>query len=214
MPALLPIVSAAALLCGAIAIGAHYVQPRRPWLIAVFKPLATILILGVALLPGRLGSEAYARAIAAGLVFSLLGDILLMLPDRFIQGLAAFLLAHCAYIVAFHEGAAAPGFAWALAAAALVGGGVLSYLWNGLTGGMKPPVTLYVIVIGLMTALAVGRWLGRPAAPTLRAAAGALLFLCSDAMLAIDRFRRPFRPARAAVLGSYYAAQLLIALSV
>jgi uncharacterized membrane protein YhhN len=46
------------------------------------------------------------------------------------------------------------------------------------------------------------------------AAAGALLFMLSDGMLAVDRFRRPFRWSRLAVLSTYFAAQWLIALSV
>jgi len=33
-------------------------------------------------------------------------------------------------------------------------------------------------------------------------------------ILAIDRFRKPFHLSRAAVLGTYYAGQLLIAISV
>src|SRR4051812_29735006 len=42
---------------------------------------------------------------AAGLLLSLVGDVLLMLPPRFfIGGLAAFLLAHAAYIVGFSAG--------------------------------------------------------------------------------------------------------------
>ncbi len=65
-----------------------------------------------------------------------------------------------------------------------------------------------------MAALAVGRSLGSMSAGTAAAAIGALLFMASDAMLAINRFRRPFRLAQAAVLGCYFAGQLLIALSV
>jgi uncharacterized membrane protein YhhN len=45
------------------------------------------------------------------------------------------------------------------------------------------------------------------------AATGALLFVASDATLAIDRFARPFVLSRAAVLSTYFAAQLLIAVS-
>ena len=38
----------------------------------------------------------------AGLLFSLVGDVSLMLPnERFIQGLVSFLVAHLCYIVAF-----------------------------------------------------------------------------------------------------------------
>lgn len=48
------------------------------------------------------GSHAW---ILLGLCLSLAGDVLLMLPsDRFIQGLAAFLVAHLCYNVGFAQG--------------------------------------------------------------------------------------------------------------
>jgi uncharacterized membrane protein YhhN len=46
------------------------------------------------------------------------------------------------------------------------------------------------------------------------AAAGAALFMASDAILALNRFRRPFRSAQTLIMTSYVAAQALIALSV
>lgn len=48
----------------------------------------------------------------------------------------------------------------------------------------------------------------------LLAAAGATLFMVSDAVLALNRFRTPFRLAQAAIMSTYVAAQLLIALSI
>jgi uncharacterized membrane protein YhhN len=43
---------------------------------------------------------------------------------------------------------------------------------------------------------------------------GAILFLASDAALAIDRFRSPLPSRDLIVMGIYWPAQLLIALSV
>ena len=56
---------------------------------------------------------------------------------------------------------------------------------------------------------------GRPSAwgPWL-AAAGSLLFLVSDTVLALNRFYRPFKGAQAIILSTFYSALLLIALSV
>jgi uncharacterized membrane protein YhhN len=51
-------------------------------------------------------------AFAVGLVLSLAGDVLLMLPPRFfLGGLVAFLLAHVAYIVGFNWPVSAPPLA-------------------------------------------------------------------------------------------------------
>ena len=210
----LPILSIAALVSAGITISGHYLHPARPLLIGIFKPLTTILILTVALLPGTLGSDPYARAIAAGLFLSLIGDIFLVLPDRFIHGLAAFLLAQIAYIVAFHSGAQAPGFPLAVLVLAGVAAGMLGYLWGALDAGLRLPVSVYVIMIELMTALAIGRSMQQPSTAALLAAIGATLFMCSDAMLAINRFRRPFHWADLGVLATYFVAQLLIARSV
>jgi uncharacterized membrane protein YhhN len=212
---LLPVVSLTVLLSARLTIAAHYLRPNRPTLFYIFKPLTTILILVVALLPGTFLSDPYARAISLGLLFSLFGDIWLMLPgNRFLFGLVSFLLAHICYIFAFLPGAPAGGFPWAVLPFLIIGGSLLGYLWPALSPSLKAAVSLYVAVIVAMVALAVNRAVGRFSTDTLFAAIGALLFLASDAILAIDRFRRPFHLAQSAILGSYFIGQLMIALSI
>ncbi|MBL8245739.1 MAG: hypothetical protein JNL89_16200, partial [Rhodanobacteraceae bacterium] len=49
---------------------------------------------------------------------------------------------------------------------------------------------------------------------TALAAAGGMLFMASDSMIAIGRFGEPFDGQRLAVLTTYWAAQWLIARSV
>ena len=57
-------------------------------LIYIFKPLTMILIITIAVLAKEPPSRKYKYAIIAGLLFSLMGDIFLMLPlDLFIAGL-------------------------------------------------------------------------------------------------------------------------------
>jgi uncharacterized membrane protein YhhN len=43
---------------------------------------------------------------------------------------------------------------------------------------------------------------------------GALLFLFSDSANAVNRFKKPFWLAQILILGTYFAAQLLFALSI
>lgn len=214
MPTLLPVVSLLALVSAAITIAAHYLEPPRTLLIVIFKPLTTALILAVALLPGTLRSDWYARLIAAGVVFSLVGDVFLVLPGGFRHGLGAFLLAQIAYIAAFHRGALSAGIIVPALVLAGVVAGMLWYLWPALDRGLKAPVAFYVMMISLMAALAIGRALAQPTSSALLAAGGAALFLCSDATLAVNRFRRPFRLAELVVLATYFTAQWLIARSV
>jgi uncharacterized membrane protein YhhN len=180
----------------------------------VLKPLATIAILVIALTRPALPSASYRALISAGLVCSLVGDVLLMLPaDRFTQGLAAFLLAHLCYIRAFvtHGGKQAPR--WWLLPIGAFGFVMLGILRPGV-GGLLVPVTCYVAVILVMFWQATGRWHALRSRGAALAAAGAGAFLVSDGALAFNRFHAPIPNASMVVLGTYYLAQLLIALSV
>jgi uncharacterized membrane protein YhhN len=71
-----------------------------------------------------------------------------------------------------------------------------------------------VVVLVAMAAQALARWREHPDARTRMAALGGVLFVASDALLAIDRFRAPIAAAPLWVLGSYWAAQWGIAQSV
>lgn len=208
------VLAASAILAAVLATRAHYLDERRRWQIYAFKPLATLLILALALslIPAH---ADYRNWIAAGLLFSTAGDVFLMLPrDRFVAGLASFLVAHLCYIGAFSIGVpfgAAP-LLWLPFFAA--GGLVVALVWPGLKPALRAPVVIYVIVIAAMAGQATGRWHASGSAGALAAALGAGLFIVSDAVLAIDRFRRHFHAARAVTLATYWSAQLLIALSV
>lgn len=203
------------LLTAGLTIAAHYLRPPRAWLIYICKPLTTLLILAVALAPGTFLTDRYAGAIALGLLFSLAGDVWLMLPrNGFLPGLVSFLFAHVSYIVAFLAAPLAPGPAWPLLLLLPISGTlILRHLWTFLPATLKGPVSLYVAVIVLMATLAVSRAMTYNDVATRSAALGALLFYASDAALAINRFRRPFALVHIVVLGSYFVGQLLIALS-
>jgi uncharacterized membrane protein YhhN len=185
---------------------------RRPALVAVFKPLTTALLFAVLGWPGT----PFARAIAAGIALSLVGDVVLMSrrPGAFLAGLGTFLLAHAAYIFAFvSHGTAAwsPGVAGMAVVAAVVTACLLRAVWNG-AAGMRGPALAYGIVI---TAMVVCAWatLGGPLVQAPLAAAGAILFYASDACLALNRFRRPIPHAPFLTVGLYWAGQLGIALA-
>jgi uncharacterized membrane protein YhhN len=138
-----------------------------------------------------------------------------MLPgDLFLYGLVSFLVAHISYICAFLSAGTAGDPWWPALLLVLIGAGILAYLWPKLSKVLKIAVSLYVVAIVTMAALAAGRAAAHASAGTVSAAAGALLFMASDAVKAVDRYRRPFRLVQAVVLGTYFVGQLLIALSV
>ncbi len=214
MPAAPWLLAFLAALAALIATWGHYLDEGRRWLVYVFKPLATLLILALALsLPAARAD--YQWAIAAGLLFSMAGDVFLMLPrDRFVAGLASFLVAHLCYVAAFSLDVPFAGAPLAWLPFFLAGGIVAALVWPGLKPALRAPVLAYVGVIAVMAGQAAGRGLALEDGPALAAALGAGLFVVSDAVLAIDRFRWKFRAARAVTLATYWAAQLLIALSV
>ncbi len=206
--------SAAAAASATLAVRGHYGGPSRTF-VYVFKPLTTVLILAVALWPAGAAGGRYAAAVALGLAFSLAGDVFLMLPtDRFREGLASFFAAHVCYIAAFMAGtglAAEPVPVMAFGALGLV---LLRLVWPGVPSRLRVPVTFYVAVILAMAIQATGRAARLGDISSILAAAGATLFVASDALLAWDRFRAPFPSSRASVLATYFVAQWLIALSV
>jgi uncharacterized membrane protein YhhN len=179
----------------------------------LFKPLTTALILFLALLAPA-ASAFYQYAIAAGLVFSLAGDIFLMLPaKRFVWGLASFLIAHLCYIVAFTARAGLREPLW-LGLPFLALALVAAWQITPRARGLRRPTTVYALVLITMAWRACVLWAVVGDAHALLASLGALLFILSDTTLAVNRFMRRFRYAQMVILSTYYAAQCLIAWSV
>jgi uncharacterized membrane protein YhhN len=184
----------------------------------VLKPTSTVLVILVALL-SLLSPQAkpwFTVWITVGLVLSLGGDVALMLRTErmFLIGLVLFLLAHVVYAVAltapngFH-----PEDLISAAVLLVLAVAVFAYLRPGL-GSMQGPVLFYILVICFMVNRAVSAFFGSAFSPVQAwlLTVGACLFWLSDLMLAINRFRRPFK-AEPTSLFFYYAGQLLIALS-
>jgi uncharacterized membrane protein YhhN len=201
-----------ATLAATLALGwGEYRGPRA--LVYLAKPLATLLILALALSAPPGVDPRVARWIVAGLLFSLAGDVLLMLPsDRFAAGLASFLVAHVCYIAAFTAEAGFQAAPLVLAPLLVAVGLVYRKLAPGL-GNLRIPVLVYIGVIVVMAWQALARCAVVPGAGPVLAAAGALLFATSDSALALARFRKPFPGSQALVYGTYFTAQWLIALS-
>jgi uncharacterized membrane protein YhhN len=179
----------------------------------LFKPLTIVFIILIALQGNHSTSLFYRYSIIAGLLFSLAGDIFLMLPqDRFIHGLVSFLAAHVLYIAAFTvESDRALSF-WTLIPFLIYGCMMLRVLWPHL-GKMRMPVVIYMLAILAMGWTAAGRRILTDQEGSLLAFLGALFFIVSDSVLAVDRFRGRFRSAQLLILTTYFTAQWLIALS-
>ena len=176
--------------------------------IYVCKPLTLVLMIGAALALDPT-SEAMRTWFVIALVLSLLGDVFLMLPsDAFVAGLTAFLLAHVAYIVGLNQDSA--GNWWyavpVVVLAAFLGRRLVAGIRRSGQPEMVVPVVAYVVTILVMVASAV-------ASGNAVAAAGALLFMTSDAFIGEDRFvaHRSWQPMT--IMVTYHVAQALFVLS-
>lgn len=203
------------LLAGAvIAAAADWwaVHRDRPFVEIAAKPLVLLFLAGAVALDA---SSVTQWAVVVALVLSLIGDVLLLPAiDRFVGGLAAFLAAHVAFIVAFAaEITAGPvGERWQL-----IAGVVLAIAFWVVVGrriiaasaGRDPvlgrAVTSYVGALTLMVMLGVG--VGAPLA-----AIGATVFAVSDAVLGWNRFVAPIESGRLLTHIPYHVGQGLLAL--
>ncbi len=184
----------------------------------IAKPAVMVVLITGYIQAG--GWQTASHWFAAGLVLSLLGDILLLFPPAiFAGGLAAFLAAHLAYILAFTH---PPAPSNAILVPVVLAFSVL--VWAGYrrlatTPGiqrarraLRLAVLVYMLVISAMvisalTSLWNPAW-NTPAA--LLASVGALLFFYSDWVLANQRFRRPTRRGRVTVMVAYHLAQIVL----
>jgi alkenylglycerophosphocholine hydrolase len=158
-----------------------------------------------------------------GVIFSLAGDVFLMLRrERFMAGLVAFLLAHVFYLIGLCISPPQISLAGGIIAVlvGLTGFQLYRSIRSGLLrsnkGNLKLPVMVYATFISLMLLAALLTlvtanevWL--PAAALL-VSAGALLFYLSDTLLAWNRFVRPLKRARLQVIVLYHLGQALLIL--
>ncbi|MBM7587147.1 putative membrane protein YhhN [Bacillus pakistanensis] len=189
----------------------YALKMRSTYSMYILKPLTMALIIWFALLTDGFTSS-YGVWIVIGLCFSVCGDVFLMLPsDRFLQGLISFFIAHICYIAAIlTETGGSPSIVsttilliLAVLYFFILKPGIIKQ--SGKT--MLLPVVLYIAVISLMLWEAVGIGQGI-------VFSAALLFYISDAVLAWDRFVRPFRLGHPIVMVTYFSAQYLFAYSI
>ncbi|WP_162946547.1 lysoplasmalogenase [Chitinophaga barathri] len=151
--------------------------------------------------------------ILAAIIFSWSGDVFLLFPHYFIAGLVSFLTAHLLYTGFFLTVQPKPKPGWKEGAVLVV---IIIYavrLVQRLVanlGDMKPAVIVYTAVISLMFLSAV-RAFGLNSSKAGRLCiGGALLFVLSDSILAIEKFLTPFPGSGILVMLTYGIAQWMI----
>ncbi|AWO01704.1 hypothetical protein DLD77_08325 [Chitinophaga alhagiae] len=177
------------------------------------KPLLMI-VLGFFCWARTGGLHLRARnLIFAAIIFSWGGDVLLLFPENFVPGLLSFLTAHALYIAFFLQVRPRPRIGIpeiATAAGVAVYAILLVSLLAPRLGVLKPAVMVYTVVISVMLLSAL-RAFGWQSGITGRlCVAGALLFVLSDSVLAVEKFHTAFTGAGLLVMLTYGLAQWMI----
>ncbi|SIS94040.1 lysoplasmalogenase [Belliella pelovolcani] len=162
------------------------------------------------------------KAMLGALIFSWLGDVLLLFPYLFLYGLGAFLMAHVCFIISFKISQEKPFeigqvnfiklFLYNLPI--YIPAGIAYFLINPGLGEFKIPVVIYILIIVTMVTTARERFGKTNASSFWQVFIGAFTFMISDGILAINMFYKPFPEAPVLVMGTYILAQLLIIMGI
>jgi uncharacterized membrane protein YhhN len=198
----------------AVAIAAAVVRGLGPrW---GLPPALVLAAKGLTVSPLALLAFARRRTLPGGALLALAlaahvaGDLLL--EGVFVAGVAAFFLGHLLYVGLFWRARRAlddvgGGGKLALGLLALATAGLLALLAPRLAGALRAAIPLYAAALAAMAGSALLVRRGRPWVP-----AGGLLFVASDALLALELFARGGRTSSAWIWPLYVAAQLALTL--
>jgi uncharacterized membrane protein YhhN len=155
----------------------------------------------------------------AALLFSWIGDCVLLFADLgelfFIVGLVAFLIAHILFIILFMKintvkrNLNTPVFWVGILSITIYLAKILSVLLPTL-GNLKIPVSIYALTISVMLVTALRgafMWQNKSKYTVL---IGAIFFVTSDSILAIDKFYEPISLATFWIMLTYLIAQFCI----
>ena len=150
--------------------------------------------------------------LASALAFGSFGDVLLEVkPEMFPAGLAAFLVGHVFYMWLFTRSRPKP-FHWtrtqlALVIALVLFATAMSVYLIPSVGMFAPAVVAYMIALVCMAITAVAMQLPEP-----WVVIGAVLFVMSDSILAVSKFKTPVPARELLVWWTYYFGQMGIAI--
>jgi uncharacterized membrane protein YhhN len=206
---------------GALAVDLIAVYSNFDTVRYITKPMLMPLLVGYFISNTSSTASSLKKWVILALAFSWAGDVLLMFDQVdeifFISGLVAFLWAHIWYIIFLQSvtkiekiGSNAlllvPGLFWLVT--------LMDILNPSSLGILQWPVQVYGIVLIAMFSGALYMGFVKKKSVGLLIILGALFFVISDSLLALNKFHKEFKYAGIAVMCTYGIAQLLIALGV
>ncbi|MEQ8926187.1 MAG: lysoplasmalogenase [Fulvivirga sp.] len=184
------------------------------------KPLI-VLTLFLYFITSKVERTSAFWLVVGALVFSWLGDSFLMYQETdtgyFVLGLLSFLVAHILYAISYFK------LRWAEAENPLLptqklrhsftlvlAGVALVWILSPNLGDMRLPVTVYAAVLTFMAIAALLRYGYTPIKSFGLVFGGAVFFMISDSLLAINKFLESFTYSGFWVMLTYSIAQYLI----
>ena len=179
----------------------HLIFPLK----TLLKPLP-IFILLYSLRNSELPENKWSTLLWA-LVCSASGDIALTFhgQESFLVGVGFFALAHVAYIVLLFDDLQLRTINGFIISTILMLSGLIFNKLAPHLGSLQGPVTVYML---LLLGMVVTALLNQSVSKIVKL--GALLFLCSDTLLAMNEFLSPKISLSPLVMSTYYLAQFLI----
>lgn len=180
------------------------------------KPLILLSLFVYFAINGRSLARSIYILMLLALFFSWLGDSFLMYdaisPNYFMLGLVSFLTAHILYCVVFLKrwNKSASSTYWLVLITLMLYGSVLFIQLKDKLGELLIPVIIYVSAILLMAITAYRRKKMVTSESFTLVFIGALFFIASDSILAVNKFVNAFPYSHILVMGTYAAAQYLI----
>lgn len=192
----------------------------------ISKPLLMIILLLFYAKSIIRQPNPFHKMMIAAFFFSWIGDVALMFvhlnENFFLVGLVGFLITHVLYTIVFSKvnhpevRAMLPRKIWVAIPLVIYMGALLSMLVPAISGNplTKPflvPVLVYSTAIAVMVVFSINRYRRVNDRSFALVFAGALLFMFSDSLIAINKFMQPLPMAGFFIMVLYITGQYLIA---
>lgn len=176
----------------------------------ILKPLTTIFIILIPIFYGKREENHFTHFVIAALFLCLIGDMFLLRDSGFIYGLISFLIAHLVFLYSFTLFGGMKYYWFPLIILTLIGIGFYMFLSDNL-GDLSIPVVVYITIIIIMCWQGISLYVWKKKRVFLLIAFGVILFLVSDSILAIEKFKNIFDLSFFLVLVTYWTAIGLLA---
>jgi uncharacterized membrane protein YhhN len=174
------------------------------------KPLIMLSVFMFYYSQTRKTLNTHDKIMLVAFLFSMLGDIFLMLgkDDYFKFGLGSFLFTHLCFIRVFYTQKGETN-SYARLAIFIFGTIVFYIIKNHVPTSLLLPVIIYLFAISVMAICASERKVNSESYRMVLF--GAILFMISDSLIAIDKFAFPIPISTFLIMSTYIMAQYFIA---